>query len=74
MLFKRKKKELWNVKQMDASTLMLIEAAKVMPARELTRVISSVLRDRRDILPADMRILAHELDRDADRRDRVGLY
>ena len=76
VIFKRKPKmELIDrSKQLDARTHMLIEAVKAMPAHEATRVISAILRDRRDITAEDMRKIAYELDRDADRRDRAGVH
>jgi len=56
--------------RLNAKTLFLLEAVKVMPPQLITKVLSSALRDRQDIRASDMRLLAQELDREADRRDR----
>ena len=73
-LFKRRKAGKLIEGPLTAKTNTLIDAIKDMPARECTKVISAILRDRLDITGEDMRRLAHELDRDADRRDRDGLF
>lgn len=54
----------------NASTIMLLEAIDGMPAQNVCPVISSALRDKQGVTHTQMRMLAQDLDREADARER----
>jgi len=60
------------IQRMSAPTHMLLEAMASLPADSVLRVLSSTLRDRKDMKSKNLRKLAQELDQHADALERAG--